>query len=294
VGVAAVVAAAGLVCAEDAAGGAMAGELAAMAAAASASGAVPLPDALIAVVAEVAGVAAGAFVDAMTTGITMATAFGTAEDGPPGCADAVGSVEEVSSEDDFSFDFVVPAFEVSAFALDCWVAVALASVFEAVLAVEACPALELSEALLAAWLVAVESEDCVLFWVVEESSVRRGGAGGVGAADVVPLLPVALFVAAALLSSRAPKRSLPCDGSVLAGRCGATGKVGVTGASDVTLNTGRPFTMEPLKDQQGPGQPDLPDFIYLFQYLRCVDGGLGSRRDALLFCPAARFAVVGI
>jgi hypothetical protein len=235
----------------------MAGELAAMAAAASASGAVPLPDALIAVVAEVAGVAAGTFVDAMTTGITMATAFGTAEDGPPGCADAVGSVEEVSSEDDFSFDFVVPALEVSAFALDCWVAVALASVFEAVLAVEACPAaLELSEALFAAWPVAVESEDCVLFWVVEESSVRRGGAGGVGAADVVPLLPGALFVAAALLSSRAPKRSLPCDGSVLAGRCGATWKVGVIAASDVTLDTGRPFTMEPLKDQQGPGQPD--------------------------------------
>jgi hypothetical protein len=136
-------AAAELVCAGEAVGGALTGELAAMAAAAIASGAVPLPDAVVAVVAEiaeVAGVAAGTFVDAMTTGITMATAFGTPAASPPGCADAVGSVEEVSSEDDLSVDFVLPAFEVSAFPLGCWVAPALASAFEAVLAPEACPA----------------------------------------------------------------------------------------------------------------------------------------------------------
>jgi hypothetical protein len=145
------VAATAAVCAE-AAGGAIADELAAMAAAAIASGAVPLPDAVVAVVAEVAGVAAGTFVVAAMTGITIATAFGTAADSPPACADALGSVEEVSSEADLFVDFEVPDLEPSAVVLDGCVAPGLASVFEAVLAPEVCPAgeLELFEALLAA------------------------------------------------------------------------------------------------------------------------------------------------
>jgi hypothetical protein len=79
----------------------------------------------------------------------------------------------------------------------------------------------------------------VLFWVAEESWVGRGGADGGGVADVVPLLPAVLLVAAAvLLSTSAPKLSLPCDGSVLWDRCGGVWKVGVIVASDVTLNTG--------------------------------------------------------
>jgi hypothetical protein len=214
-------AAAGVACADEAVGGAMAGDVAARAAAAIASGgAVPLPDAVVAVAAEVAEVAAGAFVDAMMTGSAMGAAFATA-DTPPGCADALESVEELSSDDDLSVDFVVPAFEPSAVGLDCWDVPALAAAFEAVLALESCPAgeLEVFEALLAAWSVAVPPEDCELFWFAEESLAGRGAAGG--AAEVVPLLLAALLVAAAvLLSTSAPKLSLPCEG--VAGRCGAS------------------------------------------------------------------------
>jgi hypothetical protein len=114
----------GLICADDAAGGAMAGELAAMAAAAIASGAVLLPDAVTPVVAVLAGAVEGTFVGARMTGITTAIAFGTTAV-PACCAARVGSVVELSSEDDLSVDFAVPSFGPLAVALDCWAALAL-------------------------------------------------------------------------------------------------------------------------------------------------------------------------
>jgi hypothetical protein len=101
----------------------MAGELAAMAAAAIASGAVLLPDAVTPVVAVLAGAVEGTFVGARMTGITTAIAFGTTAV-PACCAARVGSVGELSSEDDLSVDFAVPSFEPLAVVLDCWAALA--------------------------------------------------------------------------------------------------------------------------------------------------------------------------
>lgn len=112
---------AGLICADDAACGAMAGELAAMAAAAIASGAVLLSDAVTPVVAVLE--AEGTFVGAGMTGTTTAIAFGTTAV-PACCAARVGSVGELSSEDDLSVDFAVPSFEPLAVVLDCWAALA--------------------------------------------------------------------------------------------------------------------------------------------------------------------------
>ena len=90
----------------------MACELAAIAAAAIASGAVALP---------VVGVAAGTLVATIATGITTATGVGVVMDSPA-CWARVGSTLEVSSVVEVEVDFVVPAFE----ALDCWVPSALA------------------------------------------------------------------------------------------------------------------------------------------------------------------------
>lgn len=123
-------------------------------------------------------------------------------------------------------------------------------------------------------------DDWELFWVVEESLAGRGGAGGVGIAELAPLLPPALLAAAAaLLSISAPKLSLPCEGSLLAGRGGATWKVGGRAASDVTLNTGRPLAMKLApQHQQDPGHPR--DFVnpYIFQLLNISE--LGCSRAA--------------
>jgi hypothetical protein len=69
------------------------------------------------------------------------------------------------------------------------------------------------------------------------SSARRGGELCAGAGEFVVSLPVSA-AAAALLSSSAPKLSVPCDGSGRAGLCGAPWNDTLVGASDVTLYTG--------------------------------------------------------
>jgi hypothetical protein len=209
---------AGLICADDAVGAAMAGELAAMAAAAIASGAVLLPDAVTPVVAELAGGVEGTFVETRTTGITTAIAFGTTA-APPCWAARFGSVDEPLSEDGcLSEGFAVPPFGVSALALDGWPALAPAPAFAALLASEACPeaVLGLLESL-AAWLAVAASEGCVLFCAVDGSSARRGAGVWVWLVAAALLL----LAAAVLLSTNAPNPALACDGSVLAKRWGA-------------------------------------------------------------------------
>lgn len=207
---------AGLICADDAAGGAMAGELAAMAAAAIASGAVLLPDAVTPVVAVLADAVEGTFVGMRTSGITTAIAFGTTA-APPCWATRFGSVAELSSEDGcLSEDFAVPPFGASALALDGWPALAPPA-FGALLASEACPEAVLG---LLESLAVAASEGCVLFCAGDGSSVRRGAGVGDGVAAAVPLL-LLLLAAAVLLSTNAPNPALACDGSVLAKRWGA-------------------------------------------------------------------------
>jgi hypothetical protein len=85
----------------------MACELAAIAAAAIASGAVAVP--------EVGGAAAGTLVGTTGTGIATATGVGVVTDAPVCCAWPLGSVEVPSVV--VEFDLVVPALEL----LDCWV-----------------------------------------------------------------------------------------------------------------------------------------------------------------------------
>jgi hypothetical protein len=100
--------------------------LAAMAAAAIASGAVALPE--VGALPEVAG-AAGASVTGTVTGIAVAMAFVTVA--AFCCVEAVGSVEEpaaeVSPDDDFAVDFAVSDFELPDFAWECGAGLALVS-----------------------------------------------------------------------------------------------------------------------------------------------------------------------
>jgi len=224
-----------LICAGDAAAAADAGELAAMAAAAIASGAVALP------AAGVAGVAAGTSVDAIMTGIATATAFGVVADGPSSFAEAAGTAEEsapeVLSEDGLSVDFSVPAFEALDFALDRWTAAVLASALAAALASESCLAVasRSSELFRAAWSEDAAPRERVLSAVAAASSERRCDADCCCAVEVARSLPVS---AAALLSTSAPKRSFPDDGSDLTDLCGGPWKDTFVGASGVTLYTG--------------------------------------------------------
>jgi hypothetical protein len=224
-----------LVCADDAAGAAGAadaGELAAIAAAAIASGAVALPG---------AGVAAGTSVDAIMTGIATATAFGVIADGPSCFAEAAGTAEEsaaeVLSEAGLSVDFSVPAFEALDFALDRWTAAVLAAALAAALESESCLAVasRSSELFRAAWSEDAASRERVLSAVAAASSERRCDADCCCAVEVARSLPVS---AAALLSTSAPKRSFPDDGSDLTDLCGGPWKDTFVGASGVTLYTG--------------------------------------------------------
>src|SRR5258708_2411899 len=153
-----------LICGDDGSGAADAGELAAIAAAAIASGAVALPD---------AGVAVGISVDARITGIATATAFGVVTDAASCCAEAAtveASGAEVVSEEDFSVDFfsvdvAVPAFKV----LDCWTASVLALAAEPCLAT----ASRSSELVPAGWSAGAASRDRLVSAAVDASSVRR-------------------------------------------------------------------------------------------------------------------------
>ena len=113
------------ICTCDEAGAADAGELAAIAAAAIASGAVALPD---------AGVAGAVSVETMVMAIATATGFGVVTDAADCCdksaaveasgADEKSNAEAVSegafgSVDFFSTGFAVPAFKVLGLAPDC-------------------------------------------------------------------------------------------------------------------------------------------------------------------------------
>ena len=102
-----------LTCADGTDGAAVTGVLAAIAAAAIASGAVPVPD---------VGVAAGTSVGATGTGIATATGFGVVTDGASCCVEAAGAVEEpvaaIVSETGFSIVFGAPVFEAPDFAFD--------------------------------------------------------------------------------------------------------------------------------------------------------------------------------
>jgi hypothetical protein len=198
-----------LIWADDAAGAADAGELAAIAAAAIASGAVALPD---------AGVAAGTSVNAMVTGIATATALGVGTDAPPCCAEAAGTVEESAAElfpeEGFSAGFAGPAFKALDFALDCSTAAALALAsalaLAAALASEACWALALrsAEAFLAVWSADAASRDRVLSAFAAASSARRCDADCCCDPDAARSLPV---LAGMLESTSAPKPWVPCD-----------------------------------------------------------------------------------
>jgi hypothetical protein len=186
-------------------------ELAAIAAAAIASGAVALPD---------DGEAAGTIVDAMATGITTATGVGVVAAGPSCCAGLAGlaleSAAGLSLEDGFAVDFVSSVVEVSDFALERRVpsafvfafafASALASASERCLA-----ALRSPESALAVWSAAEVSRDRLMSAAADVSSERRCGADGSGAR------PLLLVSAVALLSTSAAKLSFPGDWSDRAG-----------------------------------------------------------------------------
>jgi hypothetical protein len=206
-------------CADDAAGvPEMTDELAAMAAAAIASGAVALPD---------AGIAAGTPVSATGAGIATATAFGVVTADAACSTEAARSVEarpveatsgeewivEVSPEDGFAFDFAEPAFEAPDFAPGCATALAMTSGVSS----EDCLAVPLrsSAVLPAVWSDAAALRDPLLSEVAGASPERRCGTGCSGAVEAVRSLPVSIAV---LLSTSAPKLSFPCDGSGLAGR----------------------------------------------------------------------------
>ncbi len=106
------------ICAGD--GAVDAGELAAIAAAAIASGAVALPD---------GGVVGGISVETMVTAIATATGFGVVTDVATCCDKSAATVEESGAEavsegtfrsvDFFSIGFAVPAFKVLGLAPDC-------------------------------------------------------------------------------------------------------------------------------------------------------------------------------
>ena len=204
------------ICTGDAADAAGAGELAAIAAAAIASGAVALPD---------AGVAGGISVETMVTAIATATGFGVVTDvascraeaaveesraGDKSGAEAVSEIT-FGSVDFFSIGFSVPAFKVLGLAPDCWTASVLALVPAS--ASELCLAVESrsSELLAAAWSADPAPRDRLLSAAAGGSSTRRGEAGCCAVA-----LARSLPVSDALLSIRAWKRSFPCNGSGLA------------------------------------------------------------------------------
>jgi hypothetical protein len=108
-----VAAASVLICVDEAGAGAAVDELAAIAAAAMASGAVALPG---------AAAAACTPVDATVAGIATATGFGVVTDGAPCGVELVGSATEILSKDCFSGDFVLPAFDTPDFVPSRWTA----------------------------------------------------------------------------------------------------------------------------------------------------------------------------
>lgn len=173
--------------------------LAAIAAAAMASGAVELP------------VGAGTFAGATTTGMTTATGVGVVTAGVACCDEAAESAATVASEDDFWSVLVAPAFVALDLALDCWTAAVLASVLALALAEaaasDACWARAFwsSDALFAAG--AAEASGCLL------ALALAGSAGSCGAGCCCAFDATLLVSAGRLESTSEPKLSLCCDGS---------------------------------------------------------------------------------
>jgi len=173
--------------------------LAAIAAAAMASGAVRLP------------VAAGTFAGATATGMMTATGVGVVTAGVACCDEAAESAATVVSEDDFWSVLLAPAFVALDFALDCWTAAALASVLALAVAAasDACWALAFwsSDALFVAG--AAEASGCLLALALAGVSLAEGCGAGCGCVFDAEL-PVS---AGRLESTSEPKLSLCCDGS---------------------------------------------------------------------------------
>jgi hypothetical protein len=219
-------------CADEAAGAAVADMLAAMAAAAIASGAVAFPDAG-AVAPEVGGAAAGTSVTATVTGIAVAMAMAVVAVVASCCAEAAGSVEAAvaaaSPDDDFSADFAVSDFELPDFALEGGGASGLAPVLD-------------GGAALASWLLGsllaggsegaafCDPPSLAAAGTLLEGDCRAGCCCVVGG-----VLPGSL---ALLLSTSAPKISFPEAESDLADLGGVLRKGTFVAASDVTLYTG--------------------------------------------------------
>jgi len=241
-------------CADDA-WAEMACELAAIAAAAIASGAVALPE---------AGVAAGVLVATVVTGITTATGVGVATDNPACWARMVGSTAGVSPVVEVAPDFVVPDFAASAFFPDgcvpsvLAVPLALPPLALLPLASEVCPELllPLLGSLLFGGLAAA------LFAGPEWLSAAGGGAlserlGAAGGCCGCAVEAALLLSEAVLLSTNAAKMSFPGAWSARAERCAAPWKDTFAATSELTLTTGRPLTMELDSSEQGPGHPFL-------------------------------------
>ncbi len=280
-----------LACAVAAAGAAVACELAAMAAAAIASGAVALPD-----FGSCNGSIGRRDGDGIGNRDRIRRRRGSCRPAAPSTA---RSVAEVSSEEGcLSADLVAPAFAVPDFVPGrCVVsdlAVPPAAAWRGTgigIGVGGlCPALVSRpfEPLVAVWLAGAASGDRVLSAGAGASSLRRCGAACWGAAAVAASLAAS---AAVLLSTMAPKLSVPDDGSDRAGRCGAawndTLVLVLTSRSTRAASRSGSGTY----GQQGPGHPGLKKLCCIFQCLDRQHGQPWRGGGGRLFCPAARFAV---
>src|SRR6195952_438083 len=216
-----------LICAGGAAAATVAGALAAIAAAAIASGAVALPE---------EGGAAGALAGAFATEIATATGVGIIT-GVPACGAAAGSVAALAWEAGLAVVFESSPFRPLDLVLAFWLASLLA--LGLALRSDACPASGWSfEAFWASWPAGAASRGRELSALAAEWSLRRCGGNGCSAAE--PARSLALL-AEALLSTRAPKPSVPCVWSARASFGARLCKDGPAGTSEVTLYTGAAF-----------------------------------------------------
>jgi hypothetical protein len=179
--------------------------VAAIAAAAIASGVVALP---------VDGEAAGTTVDATAMGTATATGFGVVAAGSSCCAGVAGSAlvsaAEPSSEDGFAVDLVSSVLEPLDFTLERWAASAFASILASARCLAA--ASRSFESFRAALSAEAALRDCLVSAAADASSVRRRDADCSCAVEFARSLAMS---AAVLLSTSAPKLSVPADGSGL-------------------------------------------------------------------------------
>jgi hypothetical protein len=221
--------------------------LAAIAAAAIASGAVAGPD-----VAGAVGVVATA-AKAAGTAMAVTTGFGSGISVASGevAALAGSATAEASGDDEVAVDFAPSAWAPADFPGRCdgaSVGAAPTPVAEGGAALASW--LLMTESVLADWPAGVALRELLSGAVELLLSDRRGGAdwawAGAGPASFAALPPI-----------RDPKMALPCDGSEdgLAGRGEGPWKDMLVAASDATLCTGGLWRWNLLTDQQGPGHP---------------------------------------